>query len=216
MNLPKQRVDAVLPLTLWKTVRTHDTPAELLPDEKLEMFFPTRLGLSGVVEEQIRHFDRLARRRRRVDSSEVAALLELIARRPDAEAIFESAGRELARQRFNGPLGRARALTKRLPHTFRKWATARGLRAAHGNVLIAESLVVGSSPMEMRATDTLTAQANAAGKACLLYSALASTLAELNGAGPMQAIHSRCQARGDDSCVWELKSDEARVGEEED
>lgn len=199
------RVDAQLPLILLRSVRVQDTPAELLPDESLETFFPKRLGLSGVVEDQIRHFDRLARRRRRVEREQVQALLELIARRPDADAIFEAAGRRLADLRFRGFIGRLRRLTRRLPRALQRRATARGLRAAYGGILVASRLDVSSSPVEMRAIDALTAGLNSQGKACRLYGSLAEGLAELNGAASVEAVHTQCQARGDDACHWVIE-----------
>ncbi len=204
MTPARQQVDAALPLILLRSVRLQDTPDELLPDENLEQFFPHRLGLSGVVEDQIRHFERLARKRRRVDRSQVEALLLLICRRPDAESVFGSAGRELARLRFRGPIGQVRKLNRHLPQWLQGRATARGLRAAHGNTLIANTLDISSSPLEMRMTGALTAAVESDSKACSLYTAMTAALAELNGAAAVQVEHTSCEAQGDEACQWSI------------
>ncbi|MEE8517979.1 MAG: hypothetical protein V3S98_02505, partial [Dehalococcoidia bacterium] len=87
------RVDPRLPLALLEAVQEQDTPPELLPDEQPELSFPQRLGLSGVVLDQVREFRRLVKKRRKVEIDQVEALLELVARRSDAHEIFDATGR---------------------------------------------------------------------------------------------------------------------------
>ncbi len=92
MTRENRDVDARLPLALLQAVQLQDTPPELLPEEHPRSFYPNRLGLSDVIEDQIRQMRRLARRRRRVGEAHVEALLELVARRSDAGAVFDAAG----------------------------------------------------------------------------------------------------------------------------
>jgi predicted hydrocarbon binding protein len=207
MNPPNRDIDARLPLALLQAVQQQDTPPELMPDEHPHSFFPHRLGLSGVVEDQIRQFRRLARQRRRVAETEVVALLELIARRSDAGAVFTAAGRELAGQFFSGPTGLLRRIARRLPLRLRERAAHRTLRTAHGTYLIAAEKAVEIKPLEIRATDALTARVGDYSAACKLYGSLAASLLELSGLGRTTVAHTQCQRRGDAACVWRVEGD---------
>lgn len=204
MTLTPRRIDSRIPLALLRAVKRADTPTDQLPDENLASFFPTRLGLSSVVEQQINQFRRLARWRRRVEARDVAALLELISRRPDAGEIFDAAGRELASFHFSGPIGTFRRFVKRLPQRARLRAAIRALRTARGTLIVAADVVVESSPLQVRAIDSLTATIGEDGAACQIYGSLAASLIEMSGAGSVEVVHVSCQGRGDASCVWEL------------
>ncbi len=181
-------------------------PPELLPEEDPGAFFPQRLGLNDVIERQVRQFRRLARLHRRVEAEKVRGLLGLIARRSDAEDIFTAAGRELAGQHFAGATGWLRRISRKLPQPLRERAALRAIRTAHGTLLIAADLEIEPTPLEIRATDALTARIPAEGTACQLYAALASCLLELSGAGRTEIFHTECQGRGDDRCVWRAGS----------
>ncbi len=202
---PRRGVNARLPLALLQAVQQQDTPPELMPDENPHSFFPHRLGLSAVVEVQIRQFRRLARLRRPVDQAAVEALLELIARRPDAGAVFTAAGRELAGLHFSGPAGLLRRLTKRLPQPLRWRAAVRTLRTVHGGYLIAAHTAVEAEPLEIRASDAATARIGEYSGACKLYGSLAAALLELSGLGRTTVTHPECQRRGHECCVWRVE-----------
>lgn len=189
-----------------QSVRTQDTPAELLPDENLQEFFPNRLGLSDVVAEQIRQFEELARRKQRVDRSRVEALLKLVARRPDSESVFTAVGRELAQHGLGGLRGALSGLIRHLPAGIRRRATAGALRAARGRTLVAGSLEIIASPLTLRAVDALTAVDEPDGGACRLYGSLLEGVAELYGLEPAMAEHNECQTLGGSACVWEIVS----------
>ncbi|MGD2151672.1 MAG: hypothetical protein PVG79_00300 [Gemmatimonadales bacterium] len=207
MDSHDRGVDARLPLALLKAVQQQDAPPELMPDENPRSFFPHRLGLSGVVEHQIRQFRRLARRRRRVDEAELVALLELIARRSDAGAVFTAAGRELAGLHFSGPRELLRRIARRLPLPLRRRAALRALRTANATYLIAAEKAVETEPFEIRATDALTARVGAYGAACKLYGSLAANLLELSGLGATTIAHPECQRHGDERCVWKAEGE---------
>jgi len=207
MDFQNRGVDARLPLALLQAVQQQDTPPELMPDENPHSFFPHRLGLSDVVEHQIRQFRDLARRRRRVAQAEVVALLELIARRPDAGAVFTAAGRELAGLHFSGPRDLLRRIVRRLPLPLRRRAALRALRTANATYLIAAEKTIETKPFEIRATDALTARVGEYGAACKLYGSLAATLLELCGLGRTTIAHPECQRHGDEHCVWRAEGD---------
>src|SRR5690606_9092655 len=54
-------VDPLLPLALLEAVRTRDKPREVLEDEDLAASLPRRLGLTSVVESQIRRYEEAVR-----------------------------------------------------------------------------------------------------------------------------------------------------------
>ena len=214
MNRSLGRVDARLPLALLQALQQQDEPVELMPNENPSAFFPNRLGLSGVIEEQVREFRRLARSRRPVAVDQVEALIELISRRRDSAAIFVAAGRELAGLHFEGLAGKFRRFVRRLPGPIKRRAAVRTLRTANG-ALVASGLTVERAPLEIRATDALTARVSGAGVACQLYASLASSLLERSGAGPFIVTHPECQGRGDPHCVWRAVPDAAPEGDED-
>jgi predicted hydrocarbon binding protein len=196
------RIDARLPLALLRAIQQQDTPPQLMPEENPQQFFPHRLGLSGVVDVQISEFRRLARLRRSVDQKRVEALLELIARRSDASDVFTDAGRQLARYHFSGPLGAFRRLRRRLPQAFRRRAALKALRKVHHAFLVASQSSVQNDPIEIHATDALTARVGEYGGACKMYGSLAAGLLEASGVGPVRVTHSECQRLGARKCVW--------------
>ncbi len=209
-----ERVDARLPLALLQALQQQDEPVELMPNENPGSFFPNRLGLSGVIEEQVREFRRLARSRRRVTVDQVEALIELISRRRDSAAVFVAAGRELAGLHFEGLAGKFRRFLRRLPGPLKRRAAVRTLRTANGALLVASGISVRRAPLEIRATDTLTARVSGAGVACQLYASLAGSLLEMSGAGPITVKHVECQGRGDPQCVWRAEPVEPRDSDE--
>ena len=146
---------------------------------------------------------------------QVEALIELISRRRDSAAIFVAAGRELAGLHFEGLAGKFRRFVRRLPGPIKRRAAVRTLRTANGALLVASGLTVERAPLEIRATDALTARVSGAGVACQLYASLASSLLERSGAGPFIVTHPECQGRGDPHCVWRAVPDAAPEGDED-
>ncbi len=207
MSSTTRRADARLPLALLRAIQRADSARELMPDEHPGSIFPRRLGLSGVVEDQIREFRRLRRLRRGVDESRVIALLELVARRRDAADIFTAAGHELAAMYLSGPRAALRGIIRSLPRALRARAIARLLRSAHENFLLASEVSVQRAPLEIRAAGAVTVRAGTYGAACQLYSSLASNLLEMVGLNGQRFVHPECQRRGDVRCVWQADSD---------
>lgn len=196
------QVDARLPLALLRAVRLQDTPADVLPDEPVSSFFPQRLGLSDVVEDQIRQFEALARKRRPVDEERVAALFELIVRRMDAAAVLNAAGEKLARMTLGSRSSFRMRLKRRFPPSLRRGTAVRALRSILPEVTGGDSLTVSRNPLEVRAKGALTARVGDYGGACQLYSSTVSSVLSLLGMNDAEVIHVACQRHGDEFCVW--------------
>src|SRR5437773_6434490 len=96
----KDHVIAALPVALLEATRSHDRPTEVLEDENVTLSLPRRLGLSNVVDTQIRRYEDAVRSGRRIPLDEFTSLLKLVLRRPDAEPILREAGARVAVQRF--------------------------------------------------------------------------------------------------------------------
>ncbi len=64
-----------------------------------------------------------------------------------------------------------------------------------------------ATPLEIRATDTLTAQIGEYGAACKLYGSLAANLLEMSGLGQRTVTHTHCQRHGDDLCIWKAEEE---------
>lgn len=202
MNDIDSRVDARLPLALLRALKQQDTPPELLPEEDAGSFFPTRLGLSGVIEIQIRQFRRLARARRRIELAQLESLLTLISRRPDAGEVLTAAGRELATYHFSGLFGSIRRLLRRFPRPLQRRAARRAIQSAQDDFLIAADSSVQASPLELHAVEPLTARVGEYGAACKLYESMVGELVDRIGLGPARVTHTECHRYGHERCVW--------------
>ena len=66
----RPRVAPVFGLTLLESLRDQDLPEEFLQDENPSVTMPRRLGLSDVVDKQIRIYRDAVRQRRRMSASE--------------------------------------------------------------------------------------------------------------------------------------------------
>jgi len=93
-------VDPQVPLSLLEAVRTVDRPDEGHETEYVPELRNKRLGLSETVFAQIRRYSDAVKRSTRIDREEAAAIARLLARRPDAEVVFRTAGRHVARASF--------------------------------------------------------------------------------------------------------------------
>ena len=197
---------AAVPLTILEAIQHVDAPVE----DGLEEFHPElavkRLGMSDTVASQIERYRILARRGRRVEAEEVAALFRLVGRRSDAGLVFTNAGR-CAGQRAVGAIGgsAARMALRGLPRFVRTglgFALAR--RAAR---LFDARLGRASGVLTAVIVEPPSAAAAPAGVACGFYgSALAEVLravTDFDGA----LFHVRCRARGEPVCEWRASPD---------
>ena len=96
-------VDPLLPLSLLEAVRSVDSPRDDQDAEYVPELRNKRLGLSETVYAQIRRYTAAVRKSQRAPQEEAVALARLIGRRADAQRVFMSAGRILARSRSKRP-----------------------------------------------------------------------------------------------------------------
>ncbi|MCG8467444.1 MAG: hypothetical protein MJB57_04450 [Gemmatimonadetes bacterium] len=197
-------------LALLASLRDVDTPddPDALAETDLPLNLRRRLGLSSVVVDQIKRYER---RKGDVSATEVASLFELIGRRPDAATVFNDAGRRIARRALDERRIGARLGIKLLPQGLRRrraWSRVRR---------IARELCPGSisrverKPGALVIEGGLPAHAAHDGAGCaLLAGAIESVFAEYRG-GEGRVHHASCEATAGSCCSWEILENGAVV-----
>src|SRR5512141_2585979 len=108
-------VNPRIPLSLLEAVRRIDTPEEDPDAEYVQELRNKRLGLSDTVYQQIRRYSDAVKRGQMIPYTEATGLGTLIARRPDAKALFVSAGRILANDVYNAISSSRRRIIRLAP-----------------------------------------------------------------------------------------------------
>ena len=200
-------VPVVFPLALLTTLRTLDTPED--PDEldlaRQALNVRRRLGLSRVVLDQIRRYETGPEA---VAADEVANLFALVARRPDAAAIFEATGRRIAKEDLRTRSPARRLATRILPLPLRRWRSWRRVARCARSLCPGTPVRVTLRSGALQMTGGLPAHATGGGSGCALIRGLIAEVLSgyrIVGAG---IVHSRCEARGDDVCAWRGVADE--------
>lgn len=197
------RVAPTLPLTLLETVRRQDLPAEILEGEDLPASLPRRLGLSDVVARQIQRYKDAQRRGEKIPPREVADLIGLILRRPDAGDLLRDAGKQLARQHFARLRAPTRTALRFMPRSLAQVALRRAARRLLRPLAGAADLQSPGKPLLARARLPLTAM-DETGTACMLFSGALEELASLYLRDAIRVEHTLCEVRGDECCEWTL------------
>lgn len=184
-------------LRLLEVMRDLDHPGEILEDENPTVTMPRRLGLSDVVERQIRAYREDVKKRARLTDGEISDLFRLVTRRPDAQEIFLRAGRTLAGTEERRAW--RRAVPRRLALALARSRVRRRLTALFGRRIGG----FGRGSFSVEGRSLLFIESDPAGHACALVSGLCqATLEHATGRGARVA-HVLCQARDDALCRWE-------------
>lgn len=195
-------ITPLLPLILFETMRDMDRPEEVLEGEDLAASLPRRFGLNDVVYTQIHRFREEVRRKRPQGESEIENLIRLVIRRPDADEIFEEAGRRIARLEWEERSHTFRRLVRHLPPRLAlrsaRRAAIRLFRQIAGN----GRLQIHRRPLVVRIAGSLTARADPGGAACALYAGVLTELMERYTGRGYLPEHPACEARGGEACEW--------------
>jgi hypothetical protein len=202
----RRRVAAVFGLTLLEVLQQQDRPSEVLEDENVSETMPRRLGLSEVVDRQVRTYREAVRKRRRMGDDEMQALVQLVIRRPDSEDIFRRTGRllagalpgkgpEMSRRRRLVPSGFAYALARR--------EVRKGLRGLFGRKIGG----FAPGPFALEGRSLLFIQTDPGGDACAFLSGFCQTVLERRVDAGCRVVHAQCQSRGDEICRWTVTAD---------
>ena len=194
-------VDPLLPLSLLEAVRNVDTPQGDLEAEFVAELRNKRLGLSDTVHAQIKRYVEAVRRQQRPMQDEAVALAKLIGRRPDAEAVFRSAGRHLAKEAYLTLSVTARRTILILPSLLARPLALRHARRIAARYFDGTIRRVGNYLMlEVPESVTIDTAPRAAG--CTYYEAGLRELLRLLIGGGASVEHVRCASRGEGQCEW--------------
>jgi predicted hydrocarbon binding protein len=194
-------VHPLLPLSFLEAIRDVDTPDGDPEAEYVQELRNKRLGLSDTILAQIKKYSEAVRRNQRPALEEVVALASLLGRRPDAEAVFRSAGRHTARTAYLDLPMATRRLLVIMPQLIARPMALRQARRIAERYFDGQLRRVGSFLfLEVPRSVTLQAAPRAAG--CAYYeSGLREVLRLLVGTSGV-VEHVRCGARGDGACEW--------------
>ncbi len=191
----KRRVSARVALALLEAVQSADIPLEQFKDEDVRITMPRRLGLSPVIERQIALCEDRVRRGRKMPDAELSELIGLMVKRPDATAVFLSAGTRLA-------AAWVRRVPRGLPWVTRRFLirrrVLRSLRKLFGRKMGA--FRGGSLVYEASATPFM--QFDDRGRACAILTGFLQRVMSDNTAGTTQVAKEDCEAHGGRSCKW--------------
>lgn len=194
----RRRVAAVFGLTLLEVIRAQDLPAEILKDEDPSVTMPRRLGLSDVVDRQIRQYREAVKKRRRMTDTEVMDLMRLVLRRPDSEEVFLRAGESLAGTDGQGPGRLARALPPGVSFGLARRRTRRRLRQLFGRRVGG----FAQGPFALEGRSLIFYQSDPGGDACHFVTGLCRSIVTAAVGDDAQVVHAQCQSRGDAACRW--------------
>ncbi|MGQ0562401.1 MAG: hypothetical protein ACT443_11060 [Gemmatimonadota bacterium] len=197
-----QTVLASLAVALLEATRSHDRPSEVLEDENFSASLPRRLGLSDVVDTQIKRYEGAPGRR--IPLHEFISLLKLVLRRPDAEAILNEAGERIAARQFERTPAFKIKVVRLLPRALGFVILARAARRLLRNVAGTDHIDVKGKPLVARLHQPATARLEPAGVSCALYGSAFQEIASLYLGKEARVAHSRCIINGGSNCQWTL------------
>ena len=193
----ERRVQAVVALRLLEVIRDQDVPADLFEDENPAQTMPRRLGLSDVVERQIRAYREDVRKRVRLADHEIRDLFRLVIRRPDGDEVFTWAGKLLAG--MDRPTRWSRMLPRKLQFVMARSRVSRRLKNLFGRRVGG----FGRGSFSIEGRSLIFIEADPGGDACFFVSGLCQEILNRTTGGIAEVRHSLCQSRGDDRCRWE-------------
>jgi len=164
---------------------------------------PRRLGLSDVVEQQIRLFREQGRKGERITDQQAHDLFHLVLRRPDSEEAFLQAGELLAgsghRPKWIRRFSREKAL-----YALSRRQTRKLIRSLFGRHLGA----FAHGPFTLEAKGHFLLDMDPGGDACGLVTGLSQAILSRNLRRRLEVRHTSCEARKQDLCRWVVSETE--------
>jgi hypothetical protein len=199
----RPRVSSAVALTLLEVIREQDRPTEILESEDPSVTMPRKLGLSDVVERQIRQYREESKKGARISDNEFGDLIRLVIRRPDSPEVFFQTGELLG-----GATGRRRRLVpKRLLYALARRAVRRKLKALFGRRLGG----FGAGPFTLEGRSLPFIQNDPGGDACELITGLCQAMLDRSLRGRVFVMHTACESRKDSLCRWTMHESEPTV-----
>jgi bacteriochlorophyll 4-vinyl reductase len=193
-------VHVLLPLSLLEAIRSVDTP-ESDDIEYVQELRNKRLGLSDTVHAQIRRYGDALRRSQPIATLEATSLATLIGRRSDAEEIFKSAGRGVAKRIYERIPRATRRMTHAFPSFLARPIAFRRLRSAFSKYLDGD-LRRGEGSLILEVKRSATAEGAPGSAGCAFYAAALEELIALMLPVRQPVEHVRCIKSGSGTCEW--------------
>ena len=199
----KGQVSAIVGLSLLEVIRAMDLPTEILASEDPTQTMPRRLGLSEVVDQQIRLFREQVRKRERISDQQAHDLFHLVLRRPDSEEAFHNAG-ELLGGEGRPPKGLRRYYPEKGLYSLSRRQTRRLIRSLFGRHVGG----FAHGPFTLEASGHFLLDMDPGGDACALLTGLSQAILGRNLRRPVEVRHTSCEARKQDLCRWVVSGPE--------
>lgn len=194
----RPRVAPLFGLTLLEALRDQDVPAEFLEDDSPAATMPRRLGLSDVVEKQIRHYRQAVKQRQRMTDDQVTDLIRLVVRRPDAASIFHRAGVRLAQRVARPRMRLTGLLPQALAFRMARRGASLGLRRIFGRPIGG----FGTGPFALEGRGLPFVEGDPSGRACHFVTGFCQNVVTERAGPEFVVLHSHCQSHGEDVCRW--------------
>ena len=203
------RISAEVALTLLEVIRDQDLPTEVLESEDTSHTLPRRLGLSDVIDRQIRRYRDEVKKGQRITDDEFRDLVRLVIRRPDSEEVFFQAGSILAGD--DRPPGWRSGLPRSVAYTLARRRVRRRLVRLFGRRV--GGFAAGPFTLEGRAH--LLIAGDPGGDACQFLTGFTQAVLQRYCGRRARMVHSLCESRKDPLCRWtalveERSAEEAR------
>jgi len=192
-----RRVKAIVGLRLLEVVRDRDLPTELLEEEDPARTIPRRLGLSDVVDRQIRTYGDDVQKGVHLMDQGITDLFTLVNRRSDSDEVFFNTGRELVEVHF--PFRWGRVFPESIQYMFARTYLSWHLKHLFGRHI----LTFAEGPLNVEVQGLFFEGGDPEGSTCYLISGICQRILEQIGHRSAEVGHTLCQARGDDRCRWD-------------
>lgn len=193
----RPRIAPLVGLILLESLRDQDVPSEFLEDDATTVTMPRRLGLSDVVERQIEIYRKAVRQRTRMTDQQVADLIRLVVRRPDAAQVFLHAGRRLSGRVGQGLIPSA-ILPRSLAFRLARRSATRSLRRTFGRSMGG----FAQGPFALEGRGILFSETDPSGQACHFLTGFCQGVVARRVGSDYQVVHTQCQTLGDPLCRW--------------
>ena len=192
-----RRVKAIVGLRLLEVVRDRDLPTELLEEEDPARTIPRRLGLSDVVDRQIRTYGDDVQKGVHLTDQGITDLFTLVNRRSDSDEVFFNTGRELVEVHF--PFRWGRVFPESIQYMFARTYLSWHLKHLFGRRILS----FAEGPLNVEVQGLFFEGGDPEGSTCYLISGICQRILEQIGHRSAEVGHTLCQARGDDRCRWD-------------
>ena len=192
-----RRVKAIVGLRLLEVVRDRDLPTELLEEEDPARTIPRRLGLSDVVDRQIRTYGDDVKKGVHLTDQGITDLFTLVNRRSDSDEVFLNTGRELVEVHF--PFRWGRVFPESIQYMFARTYLSWHLKHLFGRHILS----FAEGPLNVEVQGLFFEGGDPEGSTCYLISGICQRILEQIGYRSAEVSHTLCQSRGDDRCRWD-------------